>query len=78
MLQEVTWLLDLSALGYIDPLPAPSIGVQATIASIVSPEIHELVQTTNNAALIDKDDDGDHALSCQCCICYTGQLYYTC
>jgi hypothetical protein len=48
-------------MGYSEPLPPPSPAVQATIAAIVGNEIHELVQTTDNAALIDKDDDGEHA-----------------
>jgi hypothetical protein len=35
--------------------------VQATLASIVGPEIHTYVQDTDNASLLDKDDDGEHA-----------------
>jgi hypothetical protein len=31
------------------------------IASIVGPEIHTYVQETDNASLLDKDDDGEHA-----------------
>jgi hypothetical protein len=42
-------------------LPAPSPAVQATIASIVGPEVHAYVQETDNASLLDKDDDGEHA-----------------
>jgi hypothetical protein len=45
---------------YTEPLLAPSPAVQATIASIVGTEIHDMIQTTDNAALQDKDDDGDH------------------
>jgi hypothetical protein len=39
----VTWLPNLSALGYVDPLLVPLLAVQATIASIVGLEIFELV-----------------------------------
>jgi hypothetical protein len=35
--------------------------VQAALASIIGLEIHELIQTTDNAAIIDKDEDGDPA-----------------
>jgi hypothetical protein len=42
-------------------LPAPSPAVQATIASIVGPEVHAYIQETDNASLLDKDDDGEHA-----------------
>lgn len=35
--------------------------MQATIASIVGPEIHAYVQETDNASFLDKDDDGEHA-----------------
>jgi hypothetical protein len=45
---------------YVDPLPAPSPTMQATIALIVGTKIHEMIQTTDKAALLDKDDDGDH------------------
>jgi hypothetical protein len=62
VLQGNAWIPDLTTLGYRDPLPAPSPAVQATLASIVGPEIHELIQTTDNIAIIDKDEDGDPAL----------------
>jgi hypothetical protein len=51
----------LSELGYNNLLPAPSPAVQATIASIVGPEIHTYVQETDNASLLDKDVDREHA-----------------
>lgn len=51
----------MTALGYNEQLPAPSAAVQATIASIVGPEIHAYVQETDNASFLDKDDDGEHA-----------------
>jgi hypothetical protein len=54
-------LPNLAAMHYVEPLPAPSPAMQATIASIVGTEIHELIQTTDRAALLDTDDDGDHA-----------------
>jgi hypothetical protein len=46
-------------MGYTNPLSAPSPVVQAT--SIIGTQIHELIQSTDNVALIDKDEDGDHA-----------------
>lgn len=61
VLQGPTWKPDLTAMGYHDPLPAPSPAVQATLASIVGPQIHDLIQTTDNASIIDKDEDGDPA-----------------
>jgi cellobiose-specific phosphotransferase system component IIA len=61
MIQGTSWISDLAELGYGDPLPAPSQAVQATLASIVGPEIHSYVQETDNASLLDKDDDGEHA-----------------
>jgi hypothetical protein len=62
LLQDATWLHDLTAMHYVDPLHAPSPAVQATISSIVGTKIHEMIQTTNRVALLDKDDDGDHSL----------------
>ena len=59
--QGTTWKPNLMTLGYCDPLPAPSPAVQATLASIVGREIHELIQTTDNASIIDKDEDCDLA-----------------
>lgn len=59
--QGNSWLPDLVALNYNEPLPAPSPAVQATLVSIAGSEIHDLVQTTDNAALLDKDEDGEHA-----------------
>jgi hypothetical protein len=35
--------------------------VQATLASIVEYEIHAYIQDTDNASLLDSDDDGEHA-----------------
>jgi hypothetical protein len=48
-------------LGYIDPLPAPSQAVEATIASIVGSEVHSYIQNTDHAAILDKDDNDEHA-----------------
>jgi hypothetical protein len=48
-------------MGYSKPLLAPSPAVQTTLAPIVGTEIHELIQTTDNIAIIDKDEDGNHA-----------------
>lgn len=59
--QGNTWISDLSGLGYSNSLPAPSPAVQATIASIVGPEVHSYIQETDNTSLLDKDDDGEHA-----------------
>lgn len=55
------WASDLIALGYGDPLPAPGPAVQATLASMKSSEIHAFVNEQDRAALIDCDDDGEHA-----------------
>jgi hypothetical protein len=35
--------------------------VQATLVSTPGSEIHEFIQTTDSAALLDKDEDGEHA-----------------
>ena len=59
-LQTSPWHPDLTTLGYSNQLPAPSAAVQATIASIVGPEIHTFVQEVDNASFLDKDDDGEH------------------
>ena len=59
--QGVTWLPELSELGYSDQLPPPSPAVQATMASIVGLEIHTYIQDTDNASLLDRDDDNEHA-----------------
>jgi hypothetical protein len=48
-------------MSYNDLLPAPSPAVQATLSSMVGPEIHSYIQDTDNASLLDKDDDGEHA-----------------
>ena len=56
----MAWLFDLTELGYSNPLPAPFPAVQATLASIVGSKIHIFVQDTNNAAFLDKDNDGEH------------------
>jgi hypothetical protein len=52
---------DLLAVNYGDPLPAPSSAVQTTMVSIVGSEIHEFIQSTDGAAMLDKDEDGEHA-----------------
>ena len=46
---------------YAEPLPPPSPAVQATLVSIVGQEIHEFVQSNDRAALLDIDDEGEHA-----------------
>jgi hypothetical protein len=61
LIQGNTWLPDLTAMGYNDPLPAPSPTVQATLSSIVGLEILSYIQDTDNASLQDKDDNGEHA-----------------
>ena len=61
LLQNCGWLADLKTMGYDDPLPAPSAGVQATLAAIHGLEIHQFIQTTDKEALLDKDEDGEHA-----------------
>jgi hypothetical protein len=48
-------------MGYQEPLPVPSLAVQATVASIIGDEIHEFVQTSDQTALQDKGEDGEHA-----------------
>ena len=48
-------------MGYGKLLPTLSLAVQATFISIVGIEIHEFIQTTDNATIINKDEDGDHA-----------------
>lgn len=55
------WSSDLISVGYGDPLPAPSPAVQATLASLRSMEIHSFIQEQDKAALLDCDDDGEHA-----------------
>jgi hypothetical protein len=55
------WLPDLLTANYNDPLPAPSPAVQATLVSMVGNEIHEFIQTSDKDALLDIDEDGEHA-----------------
>jgi hypothetical protein len=59
--QGSSWLLDLTAINYTDALPVPFLAVEAKLVSIVGSEIHDFIQTTDNAALSDKDEDGEHA-----------------
>ena len=59
--QNLNWLADLTTMGYQDPLLAPAPAVQATLAAIAGPEIHQLIQQSDNEALLDKDEDGEHA-----------------
>jgi hypothetical protein len=47
-------------MGYVNPLPTPLHVVQATIASVVGTKTYELVQTTDNVVLVNKDNDDDH------------------
>jgi hypothetical protein len=48
-------------MGYGGPLPTLSPAVHVIVASIVGSKIHDLIQTKDNVALIDKDEDGDRA-----------------
>lgn len=48
-------------MGYIEPLPAPSPAVQVTLAMIGEKEVHEYIREKDNAALLDLDDEGEHA-----------------
>ena len=59
--KTVEWATDLLALGYGEPLPAPSPAVQATLASISTPSIHEYILQHDNAAFLDRDEEGEHA-----------------
>lgn len=52
---------DLAELGYKNPLPAPSPAVQGTLASLNSAAIHSFIQEQETAALLDLDEDGEHA-----------------
>lgn len=49
------------AIGYGDPLPASSPAVQATLASLRPAQIHKFIQEQHKNALLDRDDDGEHA-----------------
>ena len=53
--------IDLNKMGYGEPLPPPLLAVQATIAAIRGSEIHSYIQESDNAALLEKDEDGEHA-----------------
>lgn len=55
------WHTDLQELGYKDPLPAPSPAVQATLAALDAPAIHQFILEKDLAALHDVDDEGEHA-----------------
>ena len=59
--QSNPWFSDLIKLGYAEPLPFPSPAAQATIAAIRGPEIHTFIQESDNAALLEKDEEGEHA-----------------
>ena len=59
--KQSAWIPDLAARGYTEQLPAPAPAVQATLATIVAPEIHEFIQEKDKAALLDVDEDGEHA-----------------
>lgn len=48
-------------LGYKEPLPAPSPAVQAVLAMISDNEVHDFIREKDEAALIDLDDEGEHA-----------------
>lgn len=61
MVAHGQWAPDLIALGYGDPLPAPALAVQATLVSLKAPEIHEFIKEQDTAALLDRDDEGEHA-----------------
>lgn len=55
------WQSDLTKLGYKEPLPAPSPAVQAILAMISDNEVHEYIREKDGAALLDLDDEGEHA-----------------
>lgn len=55
------WDSELLARGYKGPLPAPSPAIQATLASIAPPAIHEYIITQDTAAVQHLDEDGMHA-----------------
>lgn len=55
------WAPDLVSLGYSEPLPAPSMAVQATLASLNSQEIHDFILEQDKLALLDCDEEGEHA-----------------
>jgi hypothetical protein len=61
VIQGNNWHPDLVALKYAEPLLPPSPAVQATLASIIGSEIHDFVQSSDRDALLDTDDDGEHA-----------------
>lgn len=55
------WATDLIALGYGDLLPALALAVQTTLASLKGPEIHEFIKEQDTVALLDRDNEGEHA-----------------
>ena len=52
---------DLAALEYTDTLPSPFPAVQSLLSSIADSNFHTCIQSTDNAALLDRDDEGEHA-----------------
>lgn len=48
-------------MGYKEPLPAPSPAVQAVLAMIGDMDVHEYIREKDDAALLDVDDEGEHA-----------------
>jgi hypothetical protein len=54
-------MLDLTKLGYDEPLPAPAPAIQEIVASIVGNEIHKYIKSMDKEALLDKDKDGEHS-----------------
>ena len=59
--KQSAWIQDLASCGYGDPLPTPAPAVQATLANIAAPEIHKFIQEKDTSALLDVDEDGEHA-----------------
>jgi hypothetical protein len=58
--QSLQWLPDLITMGYGEPLPAPVPAVQATLATLDAPPIHEYIQTQDRGALLEIDEEGEH------------------
>lgn len=55
-----TWCEELVTLGYGPPLPPPNPAVQMTLCAIDLPNLHKLIQGTDNAALNEVDEEGVH------------------
>jgi len=57
-----TWHQDLQKIGYVDPLPPPIPGIQATLAAINPEEVHKFVQESDLSALRAAGDEGEPPL----------------